>query len=78
MRNKYMRRGVLLVIAGIGFTMLGYYIMEEQDYKYGWAMIAGVISFGVGFLLVLYSLIRKIDRRALLNKRAEEQEEQES
>lgn len=64
-----MRRGVFLLILGVGFNLLGYYLMEEELLKYGWAMIIGTIAFGVGFLMVIYSLMRKIDRKSLLEDR---------
>lgn len=72
MRNKYMRRGILLLLAGIGLIALGYYLMETELMKYGWAMIIGYIAFGAGFLWILYSLMRKIERKSHLNQRAEE------
>ena len=70
MMNKYMRRGIWLILIGVAFNLLGYYLMEEDLFKYGWAMITGVVAFGIGFLFILYSLIRKMDRRAILNERA--------
>ncbi len=72
MMNKYMRRGIWLILLGVAFIILGYYLMEEDIFKYGWAMIIGTIAFGVGFLYFLYSLIRKMDRRAILEDRATE------
>ncbi|MES3017519.1 MAG: signal peptidase [Bacteroidota bacterium] len=70
MMNKYMRRGIWLILIGIAFIMLGYYLMEEDVFKYGWSMIIGTIAFGVGFLNIIYSLIRKMDRNAILEERA--------
>jgi len=70
-----MRRGLWLILVGVAFNVLGYYLMEGDTFKYGWAMIIGTIAFGMGFLFVVYSLIRKIDRKALLQERAEEAEE---
>ena len=75
MGNKYMRRGLWLILIGIAFNLLGYYLMQAEVFKYGWAMIIGTIAFGTGFLLVIYSLIRKIDRNALLEERAGEAED---
>ncbi|MDB5014766.1 MAG: signal peptidase [Daejeonella sp.] len=69
MRNKYMRRGVLLLILGVGLNLLGYYLMNEEIFKYGWAMIIGTLSFGAGFLLVIYSLMSKMDRASILEER---------
>ncbi len=65
-----MRRGIWLILIGIAFIMLGYYLMEEDVFKYGWSMIIGTIAFGVGFLNIIYSLIRKMDRNAILEERA--------
>ena len=75
MRNKYMRRGIWLILIGIGFILLGYYLMEEDIFKYGWAMIMGTVAFGVGFLSVIYSLMRKIERKSILEERAAEAED---
>ncbi len=70
-----MRRGLWFILIGIAFNFLGYYLMEGEAFKYGWAMITGTIAFGFGFLLVIYSLIRKMDRKALLEERSSETEE---
>ena len=70
-----MRRGVWLILIGIAFNLLGYYLMEEDIFKYGWAMITGTVAFGIGFLLILYSLIRKMDRKAILDERAADAED---
>jgi len=75
MRNLYMRRGIWLIFLGIALILLGYYLMGEEIYKYGWAMVIGTIAFGFGFLSIIYSLIRKMDRKAILKERAEEAEE---
>lgn len=68
-----MRRGIWLILIGVALNLLGYYLMGEETYKYGWAMVIGTIAFGFGFLSVIYSLIRKMDRSALLKERAEEE-----
>ena len=70
MGNKYMRRGVVLLLAGVGLILLGYYLMNTEIMKYGWAMIIGYIAFGSGFMYIIYSLMRKIERRSLLQDRA--------
>jgi cbb3-type cytochrome oxidase subunit 3 len=75
MLNKYMRRGIWLILLGVGFILLGYYLMEESIYKYGWAMILGTVAFGIGFLNIVYSLIRKMDRKAILEERASDSDE---
>ena len=74
MRNKFMSRGFLMIVFGIGLGALGYYLKNDTDFLYGWAMIAGVIIFGIGFLTVLYSLIRKVEAQSILEERAAEQE----
>lgn len=70
--NKFLKRGLILFIAGVGLILFGYYLKDTELMKYGWAMIIGYIAFGLGFLYILYSLIRKIDRRAILEERADE------
>lgn len=75
MRNKYLRRGIWLIFLGVALILLGYYLMGVEIYKYGWAMVSGTLVFGFGFLSVIYSLIRKMDRKAILKERAEEAEE---
>lgn len=75
MGNIYMRRGLWLILIGLAFNLLGYYLMEREIFKYGWAMVIGTVAFGIGFLLVIYSLIRKMDRKAILEERAGEAED---
>lgn len=74
MVNKYMRRGLWFILIGIAFNFLGYYLMEGDQFKYGWAMVIGTVAFGTGFLFVIYSLMRKMDRKALLKDRSETEE----
>ncbi len=70
--NKYLKRGIIFFIAGIGLILLGYYLKDTELMKYGWAMIIGYLAFGAGVLYILYSLIRKIERRSILEERAED------
>ncbi len=72
-----MRRGVLLLTAEILLILIGYYIKDTEIMKYGWAMIIGYIAFGTGFLLILYRIIRKMERNAILEERAAELEKPE-
>ena len=72
-----MRRGVLLLLAGVGLNLAGWYLQLEELDVYKWAMVLGTVLFGIGFLLILYGLIRKVERAALLEERAEAQEEAE-
>ena len=75
MINKYMRRGIWLILIGVAFVLLGYYLMDGEQFKYGWSMIIGTVAFGIGFLNVIYSLIRKMDRKAILEERAADAED---
>lgn len=69
-----MSRGFMMILFGIGLGALGYFLKNDTEYMYGWAMIAGVIIFGIGFLTVIYSLIRKVEAQSLLEERAAEHE----
>ena len=71
-----MKRGLALLVVGIALILLGYYLKDTELMKYGWAMIIGYVLFGVGVLYILYSLIRKIDRSAILEERALEHEKE--
>jgi hypothetical protein len=48
--------------------------MHLQNNWYKPIMILGVLSFGIGFLRIIYRLIRKIDRNALLEMRKDKKE----
>jgi len=43
--------------------------MDTGSAGYKWPLVVGVVVFGFGFLTIVYSLIRKIERRSLLNER---------
>jgi hypothetical protein len=75
MKNKYMRRGIFLLLAGIGLNIVGWATEQKNLDVYKWAMGIGTVLFGIGFLLIVYSLIRKVERKAILDERAEEQQE---
>ncbi|TZF85803.1 signal peptidase (plasmid) [Pedobacter sp. BS3] len=74
MINKYTKRGILLIISGILLYYVGVYIRNNELGLYGWAMIIGVLLVGVGLLYVFYRILRRFERRAILEERAEEQE----
>jgi F0F1-type ATP synthase assembly protein I len=74
MWNKYMRRGIGLLVSGVAFNLIGWFIKNRELGLYGWAMIIGTILFGIGFLLIFYSLVRKVERQAILEERAAEAE----
>ena len=67
-----MLKGLLLLLLGVLFNILGFFIKEKELGYYGWAMIIGTVLFGIGFLLIFYSLVRKVERQAILEERAAE------
>jgi len=73
--NKYLKRGLILTVAGILIGLLGSFLQDEELGVYKWVLTLGVVLFGIGFLTILYSLIRKIERKSLENERTEQQNE---
>ena len=69
MMNKYLLRGIIGTVLGLAFCLLGLYLMDDDFPFYKWILVFGVVAFGVGFLTIVYSLIRKIERRSLLDER---------
>ncbi|WP_256012843.1 signal peptidase [Desertivirga xinjiangensis] len=74
MKNRFIRRGLLLLIAGIAFNVVGYIMKDHKMDYYGWLMIAGVIMFGIGFVSIFYSFFRKVEAQGIIEDRAEEKE----
>jgi hypothetical protein len=72
--NRFLKRGLISLFAGIALNIGGYLMMEENQNYYGWLMVPGVILFGLGFILVLYSFMRKVEAQGLIEERAEEKE----
>ncbi|MFC3197231.1 signal peptidase [Parapedobacter deserti] len=75
--NKYLRRGLIFTTCGAACCILGYYLMDKEIDLYKWVMAIGVVIFGIGFLTVFYSFIRKIERQSILEERKERQHENE-
>jgi TRAP-type C4-dicarboxylate transport system permease small subunit len=75
--NKYLVRGILLTVLGIGIGLAGGYLQSAERDVYKWVYIAAVVVFGIGFLTIVYSLIRKIERKSILDQRQEQQEDNE-
>lgn len=69
--NKYLRKGLREIIIGVLLVILGYYLMEQRSNWYKLAMLAGVILFSIGFLTLIYRMIRKVDRNAIIEMREE-------
>ena len=76
--NRYLKRGLMLFLAGLALIAFGYYLKDTELFKYGWAMVIGYVAFGCGVLYIIYSLMRKIERRGILKERAVEAEEEEN
>lgn len=69
--NKYLRKGLREIIIGVLLVILGYYLMEQRSNWYKLAMLAAVIVFSIGFLTLIYRMIRKVDRNAIIEMREE-------
>lgn len=67
--NKYLLRGIIGTISGLLLGTFGLYLMDGDSVGYKWLLLFGVVVFGLGFLTIVYSLIRKIERRSLLDER---------
>jgi len=72
--NKYLKRGIIFTVLGIALGALGVYLKNIENNFYGIVLTLSVIVFGIGFLTVIYSLIRKIERESILETRAKEAE----
>lgn len=72
--NKYMIRGLVLTALGILIGLLGSQLQAEEYNVYKWILIVAVLVFGVGFLTIVYSLIRKIERKSIIEDREEQLE----
>lgn len=70
--NKYLKRGIAITGSGILVGMLGMYLKRMENDFYGVTLIIGVILFGVGFVTIIYSLIRKIERQSILESREQQ------
>mgnify|MGYP003575673390 CR=1 FL=1 len=77
MKNRFVRRGVISFVTGIILNIAGYIMKANGMELYGWAMILGTILFGVGFLLIFYSLVRKVEYQGIKEERAEDAEKME-
>lgn len=69
--NKYLRKGLREIIIGTVLVILGYHLMEQRSNWYKLAMFVGVIVFSIGFLTLIYRMIRKVDRNAIIEMREE-------
>lgn len=70
--NRFLKKGLILIVAGVALNVVGYLIKKNDWWHYGWAMIIGTVLFGIGFLLVFYSFVRKVEYQGLIEEREAE------
>jgi len=75
--NKYLKRGLIFTGMGLVLCAIGLYLKRLESDWYGFTLIVGVVVFGVGFVTIIYSLIRKIERQSILEDRAEQSTQEE-
>lgn len=71
--NKFLSKGLIITALGILIGILGTFLQREEYVIYKWVLIISVVVFGIGFLTIVYSLIRKIERKSILEERSEQQ-----
>ena len=69
MKNRFVKRGVIAFVLGVALNIVGYIMKANENDLFGWAMIVGTILFGVGFLLIFYSLVRKVEAQGIKEER---------
>ena len=72
--NKYLKRGLVLFIVGVLLCYYGVYSKDPLATFYKIPLVLGVLAFGYGFVMIIYSLMRKIERNDILEERAEQEE----
>ena len=68
--NKYLKKGLVFLVIGILLCYWGLISKDPIASFYKIPLVLGVISFGYGFITIIYSLIRKIERRSILEERS--------
>ncbi|WP_166332898.1 hypothetical protein [Sphingobacterium chungjuense] len=71
--NKYLLRGFGLLIIGAITTIYSLNLMQAESSIYKLIMPIGVLCFGGGVILTMYSVFRKIDRSTLQRYRRDQQ-----
>ncbi|PVH25984.1 hypothetical protein [Sphingobacterium corticibacter] len=71
--NKYLIRGFGLLILGAIITIYSLNLMQAEGSMYKFIMPIGVLCFGIGVILSMYSVFRKIDRNTLQRYRRDQQ-----
>jgi hypothetical protein len=72
--NKYLKRGLVFFIVGVLLCYYGVYSKDPLATFYKIPLVLGVLAFGYGFVMIIYSLMRKIERKDILEERAEQEE----
>ncbi|QNL50103.1 signal peptidase [Olivibacter sp. SDN3] len=75
--NKYLKRGFFFTLLGLLAGGCGLYLKDMENDWYSIILVVGVIVFGVGFVTIVYSLIRKIERKSILESREQQSQEKE-
>lgn len=65
------------MIIGVLLCYYGVYSKDPLASFYKIPLVLGVFSFGYGFIMVIYSLMRKIERESILEERTEQVEQDE-
>ena len=73
--NKYLKKGLIFLAIGMLLCYWGLVSKDPIASFYKIPLVLGVISFGYGFITIIYSLIRKIERHSILDERAENENE---
>lgn len=63
------------MILGVLLCYYGVYSKDPLASFYKIPLVVGVVSFGYGFIMIIYSLMRRIERKDILEERAEQEEQ---
>ena len=69
--SKYLKRALIFLVIGVLLCYYGLYSKDPVASFYKLPLVLGVLFFGVGFVLFFYGLVRKIERKSILEQRAE-------
>ncbi len=70
--NRFLLRGILILVVGVLLNVLGFQLKDAELGPYSWAMIIGTLMFGIGFMNIFYSFVRKVEYKGLVDERADE------
>lgn len=75
--NKYLKRGFFFTLLGLLAGGYGLYLKDLESDWYSIVLVLGVVVFGVGFVTIVYSLMRKIERDSIMESREKQSQEKE-